>query len=67
MSDHENKMIKSITVFISYAYEDDPLREELDKHLSLLKSQQLIVVWYDRDISAGTEWEQSGSRRLTGI
>jgi predicted ATPase len=64
MSDHENKMIKSITVFISYAHEDDSLREELDKHLSLLKSQQLIDVWYDRDISAGTEWEQTIDRHL---
>jgi len=32
------------------------LRNELDKHLGLLRNQGLIAQWYDRDISAGTEW-----------
>jgi hypothetical protein len=64
MSDDESKVIKGIKVFISYAHEDDSLRVELDKHLSLLKSQKLIDVWHDRDISAGTEWEQTIDRHL---
>ncbi len=44
-------------VFISYAHEDQAFREELDKHLSNLKRQQLISAWYDGDIMPGTEWQ----------
>jgi len=51
-------MAESISVFISYAHEDDRLRKELEKHLSRLKRENLIGVWHDRDISAGTEWER---------
>ncbi len=57
-------MEKSISVFISYAHEDEDLRKELDKHLSQLKWQNLIDVWHDRDIGAGTEWEQVISAHL---
>lgn len=45
-----------LTLFYSYAHEDEALRKELEKHLSLLRNQGLIAQWYDRDISAGTEW-----------
>ena len=44
-------------LFYSYARKDEKLRNELNKHLYNLKRQGLIVDWYDRDISAGTEWE----------
>jgi len=46
----------SVEVFYSYAHEDEELRNELKKHLSNLKRQGVITEWYDRDISAGTEW-----------
>jgi TIR domain len=46
----------SIEVFYSYAHKDEPLRDELEKHLSLLKRQGAIAGWHDRRISAGTEW-----------
>src|SRR5690242_971619 len=59
------KMIEqSIKVFISYAHEDERLCKELDKHLALLKRQKIIDVWHERDISAGTEWEQEIDRHL---
>src|SRR5205085_1249843 len=48
--------VGAIEVFYSYSHEDERLRNELDKHLSNLKQQGLIVGWYDRNISAGTEW-----------
>ena len=35
----------------SYAREDGPLRDELDKHLANLKRRGLIAGWYDRDIA----------------
>jgi TIR domain len=53
----EALMQQPITIFISYAHEDEALRERLDKHLSHLKKQNLISVWHDRDIKAGTEWK----------
>jgi hypothetical protein len=54
-----NRTIQSddqLTLFYSYAHEDESLRNELDKHLGLLRNQGLLAQWYDRDISAGTEW-----------
>ncbi len=47
-----------LNVFYSYAHKDEKLRDELGKHLYPLKRQGLIIDWYDRDISAGKEWEQ---------
>ena len=48
-----------IEVFYSYAHEDAPLRDELEKHLSILQRQQLISSWHDRQIGAGTDWAQA--------
>ena len=45
-----------LEVFYSYAHEDEASRDELEKHLSLLKRSGLIVGWHDRRISAGDEW-----------
>src|SRR5437660_1714569 len=50
-------MPKSVRVFISYAHEDETLRQKLEKQLSPLKRQNLIEVWHDREISAGIEWK----------
>lgn len=47
---------KAIQVFFSYAHEDEDLRNEVEKHLTILKRQGIISSWYDRDITAGTEW-----------
>jgi tetratricopeptide (TPR) repeat protein len=44
-------------VFFSYAHEDKKLRDELAKHLSLLKRQGFLRDWHDREITAGTEWK----------
>src|SRR6266699_5282712 len=52
-------MKKGIEIFFSYAHalQDEKLRDELIKHLSEWKRQELISLWHDRDISAGTEWQ----------
>jgi len=47
----------SIEVFYSYAHEDEELVKELQKHLSILKWQGVIRDWYDREITAGTDWK----------
>lgn len=53
------------SVFISYSHHDRELREELEKHLSNLKRQNIITAWYDGDISPGTEWQAQISEHLT--
>jgi hypothetical protein len=47
---------QSMKLFFSYAHKDEPLRDQLANHLSLLKRQNIITDWCDRDITAGTEW-----------
>jgi len=45
-----------IEVFYSYSHKDEELRDELEKHLSILRRQGVITGWHDRKISAGGEW-----------
>lgn len=49
----------SIEVFYSYAHEDEMLRNELEKHLSIPHRQGLISSWHDRRIVPGTDWTQT--------
>ena len=46
----------SVELFYSYAHEDESFRDEIEKHLSILKRNGLIVAWHDRRIGAGDEW-----------
>ena len=39
--------------------EDELLRVELEKHLSLLHRQGLIAAWHHRHILAGTDWTEA--------
>ena len=47
---------KPIRVFLSYAHEDERFKDELVKHLSVLRRQGLIDMWHDRKIVAGEDW-----------
>ncbi len=60
-SDLGNQVIE---VFFSYAHEDEHLRNELAKHLKLLERQGVISAWYDREITAGTEWKDQIDEHL---
>jgi len=53
-----------IKIFFCYAREDEALLKKLKTHLRPLQRQGLIEVWYDRDISAGAEWEQEIKEHL---
>ncbi len=55
---------KSLEVFISYSHRDEALREELGKHLSALRRENVIGFWHDRMISAGAEWRGEIDRHL---
>ncbi len=61
MTTHSQEPLK---LFYCYAHEDKTLRDELDVHLSGMKRLNLIQVWYDREILAGTNWEQEIDKHL---
>ena len=43
-------------IFYSYSHRDEALRDELERHLSLLRREGLISEWHDRRIGAGSDW-----------
>ncbi len=47
-----------VKVFTSYAHKDEELREELDVHLAMIKRHKAVEIWNDRDIQAGSEWDE---------
>jgi hypothetical protein len=53
-----------VSVFCSYAHGDECFRAELDKHLALMRRNDEIAGWHDRNISAGTDWKLSIDRHL---
>jgi tetratricopeptide (TPR) repeat protein len=53
-----------IAVFFSYSREDKPLRDKLEIHLSGLRRQGVISSWHDREIVAGSEWEEEIDRHM---
>ena len=55
---------KPIELFCSYAHADEVHLQQLETHLSILKRQGLIATWYDRQITAGTEWAQTTDAHL---
>ena len=46
-----------LNVFISYAHEDEAMKNDLDKHLIMLKRSDKIEVWTDKAVLAGDEWD----------
>jgi hypothetical protein len=51
-------------VFISYSHKDEHFREELEKHLVMLKRKGLVQTWTDREILPGQEWGKEISTEL---
>jgi TIR domain len=45
------------SLFYSYARKDARLRENLEKSLAQLKREGKITDWYDREILAGSVWD----------
>src|SRR2546427_4032486 len=52
------------TLFFSYSHKDEPLRDKLEVHLSMLKRQGVIETWHDRRISPGMRMDKEISERL---
>ena len=50
---------EKLNLFISFAHEDEAMKNNLDKHLIMLKRSNKIAVWTDKAIQAGDEWDKS--------
>ena len=48
-----------VSIFVSYAHEDEALKKELDKYLKVLKRSAKVRVWNDRELIAGQEWDRA--------
>jgi tetratricopeptide (TPR) repeat protein len=56
--------MRSLTLFYSYSHRDEELRDELEKHLAMLRRQGVIEEWHDRRIAAGDEWDGEINQHL---
>ena len=50
--------MEAVRLFVSYAREDEPMKDEFKAHVVLLQAQQVITAWDDRMIPAGDEWDK---------
>jgi TIR domain len=55
---------KAITLLCCYSYEDKELSHELKAHLSILKRTGSLQTLYDREITAGTLWQEAIDQRI---
>src|SRR5215472_3283945 len=53
-----------IKTFLCYSHKDEALIDRLKIQLKSLQRQGYIDIWYDRDISAGTEWQREIDKQL---
>lgn len=62
-SDQQAKK-KQLKLFLSYAHEDETLKDELDKSLIALKRDERISVWQDKNIRGGDQWDDTIKEEL---
>ncbi|MBL8811629.1 MAG: toll/interleukin-1 receptor domain-containing protein [Planctomycetaceae bacterium] len=53
-----------LRVFLSYSHKDEKELNRLNVHLADLRQSNLIETWYDRQISAGSQWKPEILREL---
>ncbi len=52
------------TLFFSYSHKDEALRDELQKHLEMLRRSGAIETWHDRMIPSGDEFDGAIDRKM---
>ena len=57
-------MNSTIDLFFCYSHEDKALRDELEKHLAVLKRNGVIRGWHDRRIVPGENWKNAIDEHL---
>jgi CheY-like chemotaxis protein len=60
----ESEAPAPVSLFYSYAHEDEALRAELCGHLKILERRRLVSQWHDRQIQAGEDWNRRISDEL---
>ncbi len=65
MSMTSTATVPPISLFYSYAHEDEPLRDELASHLKILERRGLIQAWHDRQIRPGQAWDRTIDQHLS--
>jgi hypothetical protein len=58
-------MDKEVQIFLSYAHRDEPLAQELLKHLQLLKRQSMVTIWSTNNIYPGQAYTQAIHNHLS--
>ncbi len=53
-----------LKVFLSYSHKDEDMKNQLDTFLINLKRSGSIEVWQDRELLAGTEWNDTIKKEL---
>ena len=53
-----------VSLFYSYAHEDEALRDELRGHLKILERRGLLSSWHDREIKPGENWHSKIDEQL---
>lgn len=56
--------MEKISIFISYSHEDESYKDKLEKHLSILKRNNIVETWHDRKILPGEEWDKKIKNEL---
>jgi hypothetical protein len=56
--------LRPLSVFISYAREDERYRHNLEQHLSFLRRSGQISLWHDRMLPPGDRWEHRIAEQL---
>jgi len=57
MTSERTVQTSPLETFCSYSHCDEKLRNKLEAHLAVLKSEGLISSWHDRLIGPGSEWK----------
>ena len=58
------EMDKKVKVFLSYSHKDEEYKNELDKHLSVLRRSEKIDTWNDRMLQVGTKLDEDIKKHL---
>ena len=57
--------MKPLKIFVSYSHQDDKYCSQLLEHLCIFERSGQAKIWHDGKISAGSDWNQDISARLT--
>ncbi|MFL6208020.1 MAG: tetratricopeptide repeat protein [Pyrinomonadaceae bacterium] len=54
----------SLSLFYAYSHKDEKLRDQLVRHLAVLRREMIIEGWHDRMIMAGRKWKDEIEEHL---